>query len=26
VARRAAPDLERLLGGVLEHLSHDDRS
>jgi len=26
VARRAAPDLARLLGGVLEHLSHDDRS
>ena len=26
VARRAAPDLERLLGGVFEHLSHDDRS
>jgi purine-nucleoside phosphorylase len=26
VARRAAPDLERLLCGVLEHLSHDARS
>ena len=26
VARHAAPDLEQLLCGVLEHLSHDDRS
>ncbi len=25
VARRAAPHLEQLLGGVVEHLSHDER-